>query len=41
VAFTKNKQGSDFARKLDAGLAKLKASGRYDAILDRYGFTRK
>lgn len=41
VAFTKNKQGQDFARKLDAGLAKLKENGRYAAILDRYGFTKK
>ncbi len=41
VAFTKNKQGLEFARKLDAGLAKLKETGRYDAILDRYGFTKK
>jgi polar amino acid transport system substrate-binding protein len=41
VAFTKNKQGAEFAHKLDAGLAKLKGSGRYDAILDKYGFTKK
>jgi polar amino acid transport system substrate-binding protein len=41
VAFTKNKQGLEFARKLDAGLVRLKESGRYDAILDRYGFTKK
>lgn len=41
VAFTKNKQGAEFARKLDAGIQKLKESGRYDAILDRYGFTKK
>jgi polar amino acid transport system substrate-binding protein len=41
VAFTKNKQGTDFAQKMDAGLARLKASGRYQAILDSYGFAKK
>ena len=40
VAFTKNSQGKQFARIWDAGIGKLKQSGRFQAILDRYGFTK-
>jgi polar amino acid transport system substrate-binding protein len=41
VAFAKNPQGQEYARQFDEGLRRLKASGRFDAILDRYGFAKK
>jgi polar amino acid transport system substrate-binding protein len=41
VAFAKNKTGEGFARQFDEGLRRLKANGRFQAILDSYGFTKK
>lgn len=40
VAFAKNDQGRQFARAFDAGLRRLQASGRFQTILDAYGFAR-
>jgi len=41
VAFSKNESGRKYARLFDAGLRKLKESGRFDAILSSYGFTKQ
>lgn len=40
VAFARNKPGLGYVRKMDEGLARLRASGRYDAILGKYGFSK-
>lgn len=41
VAFSKNEQGRKYARMFDAGLRKLKDSGRFDVILSSYGFAKQ
>lgn len=41
VAFAKNEAGKKHARMFDQGLKKLKDSGRFDAILDSYGFAKR
>ena len=41
VAFSKNEPGRKYARLFDLGLRKLKESGRFDAILASYGFTKQ
>jgi len=40
VAFAKTEQGREYTRMFDEGLVKLKASGRFDAILAKYGSTK-
>lgn len=40
VAFGKNERGRKNARIFDIGLRKLKESGRFDAIMNSYGFTK-
>lgn len=41
VAFSKTEQGRKYTRMFDLGLRKLKDSGRFDAILGGYGFTKQ
>lgn len=41
VAFTRNKTGEDFAGQFDEGMKRLKASGRFEVILDKYGFSKR
>jgi polar amino acid transport system substrate-binding protein len=40
VAFAKNDTGRKFARMFDEGLRRLQANGRFQAILDSYGFAK-
>lgn len=40
VAFAKNDQGRQFARKFDLGLRHLQTNGRFQTILDAYGFAK-
>jgi polar amino acid transport system substrate-binding protein len=41
VAFAKNESGRKYARLFDQGLRELKESGRFQKILDSYGFAKK
>lgn len=41
VAFAKNEAGRKYTKLFDQGLKKLKDNGRFDAILEGYGFTKR
>jgi len=40
VAFARNDECKRFSHIWDAGIKRLKQNGRYQAIMDRYGFTK-
>jgi len=40
VAFHKNKRGLEYSKMLDEGLRRLKSNGRFDSILEKYGFAK-